>query len=292
MNAPPLAMGFFPLDANPAAHMARVPFAHTLGFVWEGDEHRTARVRLPLSAAATVKDEGRVDRLAMLALLDHACSAAVYLALPRPSLIATVDLRCEFGGIPDIGADIVCEARTQHLDEHFAVVRASASSARTGTLLAWASSTYAVGAHPGMAGKKVDIHAWSQPAVASAPQQDFRSMLALSGERDFELPFHERLVGAVTLPAVHGGATSAALTLAAMRTAQRAVEPASAWEPLSVTVHFLRAVQARGLSIRPTLRKPGSRRCIVGVSSFQRDACRESAHAECLLSRALDTPHS
>ena len=281
------APGFFPLNANPAAHMARVPFATTLGLVWEGSMDRTAHVRLPMSEAVAALDGERVDSLALLALLDHSCSAAVYLALPRPSLLATVDLRCEFAHRAEPGADVICRASTHFLDDHFAVVRATAVSAASGECLAYASSTYAVGAHPGMAGKEVAAEAWLQPGIGRKPQQSFRGMLALqAGTSDFILPFHDRLVGAISLPAVHGGATAAALALAAASHAERIIEPACSWDPLSVTVHYLRAVQARPLTVRPVLRKPGARSCVVGVSSFQGDAGKETAHAECLLVRA------
>lgn len=286
MSAVLAAPGFFPLDANPAEHMARVPFASALGLVWEGGADRTAQVRLPMNRAVASPDGLRVDPLALLALIDHCCSAAVYLALPRPSLLATVDLRCEFAQRGEPGADVVCRATTQHLDDHFAVVRATAVSAATGECMAYASSTYAVGAHPGMAGKTAAPEAWLQAGIAREPHRSFRGMLALQAEGpDFVLPFHERLVGAVSLPAVHGGATAAALTLAAATYAGRAIEPAGDWFPLSVTVHYLRAVQARPLTVRPVLRKPGARSCVVGVSSFQGDVGKESAHAECLLVR-------
>jgi acyl-coenzyme A thioesterase PaaI-like protein len=284
MLAPARVPGFFPLDANPAAHMARVPFAATLGFVWEGGEDGLARVRMPLDAAAAAPGGHVIDPLALLALLDHGCSASVYLALPRPALIATVDFRCEFAHPIEAGADVACRARTQFLDAHFAVVRAEAVSTTSGHVVAYTSSTYAIGAHPGMARKEVAAEAWLQPGIAREPQRDFRSMLGLRGHQgEYQLPFHDRLVGAVSLPAVHGGATAAALVLAAMKEAEATIQPAAAWQPLSVTVHYLRAVQAQALHVRPALRKPGARSCVVGVSSHQGDPARECAHAECLL---------
>ncbi|MEO8281523.1 MAG: acyl-CoA thioesterase domain-containing protein [Ideonella sp.] len=273
------------MNANPAEHMERVPFASTLGLVWEGGADRTARVRLPMNGAAASLDGLAVDPLALLALLDHSCSAAVYLALPRPSLIATIDLRCEFAHRSEPGADVICSATTQYLDENFALVRATALSGTTGQCLVYSSSTYSIGAHPGMAGKQVSAEAWLQAGIRREPQQSFRGMLSLYEEgSDFVLPFHEQLIGAVSLPAVHGGATAASLALAAVTLAERTIDPASSWSPLSVTVHYLRAVKAHALTVRPVLRKPGARSCVVGASAFQ-DTGKESAHAECLLIR-------
>ena len=173
------------------------------------------------------------------------------------------------------------------LDEHFALVRATAVSAASKQCLIYSSSTYSIGAHPGMAGEQVNAEAWLQAGIRPEPQHSFRDMLSLQAQGcDFRLPFHERLIGAVSLPAVHGGATAASLTLAAITLAERAIDPASQWAPLSVTVHYLRAVQARPLDVRTVLRKPGARSCVVSATSFQSDAEKESAHANCLLVRS------
>lgn len=277
--------GFFPLEANPAAHMSRVPFACTLGFIWEGSDAQGARVRLPFNGAVAAADGLAADPLAILALLDHTCSAAVYLALPRPSLIATVDLRCEFAAAPEPGEDVVCTALTQYLDR-FAIVRATATSTASGRPLAYASSAYAVGAHPGMKGKKVAPEAWLKTGIVREVHEGFEQMLGLQPhDTNFCLPFHDRLVGAVSLPAVHGGATAAALALAACGHAATTVERSAIWSPLTVSVHYLRAVRAEPLWLQPVLRKPGAHSCVIGVTAAQSDAGKEVAHAECLLVR-------
>jgi acyl-coenzyme A thioesterase PaaI-like protein len=227
-----------------------------------------------------------VDPLAILAQVDHACSAAVYLALPRPSLIATVDLRCEFAAAPEPGSDVLCTALTQYLDCGFAIVRASAVSTATGRCLAYASSAYAVGAHPGMKGKEVAAEAWLKPSMAREVHKGFENMLGLLPDgANFCLPFHERLVGAVSLPSVHGGATAAALALAACGNAAATVEPNAQWRPLTLSVHYLRAVRAEPLLLQPVLRKPGARSCVFGVAATQSGAGKDVAHAECLLVR-------
>lgn len=277
--------GFFPLDANPAAHISRVPFAHTLGFVWQnGPADRVARVLLPFGPTVSHGEPAGIDPLALLALLDHACSAAVYLALPRPSLIATVDLRCELLQPVPPGADVVGTAQTEYLDDQFAIVRAEAACTRTGQRLALASATFAIGTHPGMAGRDIDPCAWHRPPAPQEHHAGFRAMLGLQPHgSEWHLPFHPRLVGAVSLPAVHGGASFAALTLAALQFAERAVEPARRWRPLGLSANYLRAVKADTLVIRPALRKAGPRSCVISASSHQSDPARQAVHAELLL---------
>ena len=265
--------------------MARVPFARTLGFVWESNQDATARVRLPLSANAGSPSGKRIDPLAVLALLDHACSASVYLALPAPSLIATLDLRCEFAHEILAGSDVVCQAQATYLDDAFAVVRASAVDSASGQVVAYASSTYALGTHPGMTKSEVEAKSWTESQVQRVEHPSFQDLLGLqfdSPQRGW-LPFQKCLVGAVSLPAVHGGASAASLVIAAIRLAAHEMPTQARWRPQSVTVNYLRAVHTAPLELRPHVRKPGRRACVVAVSSFQAEPSQEAVHGECLL---------
>ena len=279
--------GHFPKGADAATHLTRVPFANTLGLVWEGGDAREgARVRLPASGNVRAPGERRTSRYATLALLDHSCSAAVFLNLAQPALIATVDLRCELIGTPEPDAALLCTARTVSDAAGFAVVRASAVCEQSGRTVALASSAYAVGAHPGMSGHDEAPDAWTRPLPDPGDHADFESMLGIEARDDrFVLPFRERLIGALSLPAVHGGVTAAALALAACRHADARVGGDQAWRPLTVTVHYLRAVRAEPTLIEAVLRKPGSASCMVGASASQAGAGKDVAHAECLLVR-------
>jgi acyl-coenzyme A thioesterase PaaI-like protein len=118
---------------------------------------------------------------------------------------------------------------------------------------------------------------------------DFESMLDLRSRMGrFELPFHERLIGAVSLPAVHGGATAASLALSACHLAQSQVSAVRRWQPLTVTVHYLRAVRGESLIVEPVLRKPGTASCEIGVSGMQSNTSKQVVHAECLLVQVAD----
>lgn len=286
-----LQQGYFPLNASPAVHITRVPFANTLGLVWEGGDAAGARVKLPFSSAAATADKHAVDSMAILALIDHACSAAVFLALPCPTLVATLDLRCEFAAASEPGEDVLCTAQTQYLAQGFALVRASAANKGSGRQLAYASSAYALGAHPGMKGKEAAAQALQNVAVGHEHHDGFQQMLGLQRFGGaFRMPFDERLIGAVSLPSVHGGATAAALALAAGGHAEAAIEPAGPWRPLTLSVHYLRAVRAEPLLLEPVLRKPGSGSCVVGVAASQGGTEKNVALAECLLVRANSEP--
>lgn len=278
--------GFFPFDASAEVHLTRVPFAGTLGLVWQGGDTDGARVRLPFSSAVACADRLAVDAMAILASIDHVCSAAVYLSLPRRALIATLDLRCEFIAESEPGEDVVCTALTHYLDDRFALVRATAVHRSGGRPLAYAGSAYALGAHPGMKGKEAAPRASQLDATGREHHDGFHQMLGLDpfGE-GFRMPFHQRLIGAVSLPSVHGGATAAALGLAAGAHVETAPHPGGRWRPLTVSVNYLRAVRAEALLLQPLLRKPGSHNCMVGVAATQAGYGKEVAHAECLLVR-------
>lgn len=277
--------GFFPAAADPATHLASVPFARTLGFVWERGDADGVCIRMPFSAATRDATGTAVNPLATLALLDHVCSAAVYLSLERPSLIATIDLRTEFAHAQDSG-DVVCTARTQFIDGAFALVRGQAVSQTSGQVVAYCSSAYAIGSHPGMQGKNSELR--QHAALQDQRHASFAAMLGMQaapeGAGGMQMPFNDRLVGALSLPAVHGGATGAALVTTALAHAQ-AQGNGPVWRPLTVTVHYLRAVQASTLTLLPAIRRTGKRHCVVGVSAVQGAHVQDVAHAECLLVR-------
>lgn len=277
------AMGHFPHGADPRTHLARMPYPQALGFVWlKGGGDGVVLQMWP--DAANRDANGALHTLALLSILDHACSAAVYQALSEPKHIATIDLRCEFADAPGPGAGVDCHALTVHIDGSFAIVRASVVCQVSGKHLAYASSTYAIGAHPGMQNKTVVPLSQSFAAAASRhPPADFESILGLrEADAGWVLPFSDSLIGGLSLPSMHGGAIGASLTLAAISLAQRELEMQAAWRPLTVSIQYLRAVEALPTRIEASLRKRGRRSCVVSTSASQ-TAGRESAIADCLL---------
>ena len=276
---------FFPLGADPQTHISRVPFASYLGLRWEGRRGDTACVRMMPSSGVSERSGQTIDPLAVLSMIDHVCSASVYLALPAPSLIATIDLRVEFAIASIPSQAIVCEATTNFIDSNFAFVRAIAKIEETGEVIAYASSTYAVGSHPGMAGKSVQESAWLNSGKVAQQASTFLETIGLPsvGNGVLELQFAPHLIGAVTLPALHGGAGASAVVLGAIELAKQSVLPARSWRVLSVTISFLRAVRASDLHIRASLRKTGKKSCVVSVEAHQEDVGKQHIRAECIL---------
>lgn len=276
-------MGHFPNGADPRTHLSRMPYPQTLGFEWlKGADDGVVLQMWP--DAANRDANGALHTMAILSLVDHACSAAVYQALSEPKHIATIDLRCEFADEPGTGAGVDCHAKTVHIDGNFAIVRASVVCQVSGKHLAYASSAYAIGAHPGMQNKTdVSLSRSFATAALRHPPAHFESMLGLrEAGGGWVLPFSESLIGGLSLPSMHGGAIGASLTMAAISLAQRELEMQAAWRPLTVSIQYLRAVEALPTRIEASLRKRGRRSCVVSSSASQ-TAGRESAIADCLL---------
>ena len=112
MNRPPGADVLGPGDQ--AAHLRSVPFPHAAGTRWLATCGREVRLRLPYSRIVRAPDGAGVDPRAVMAILDHACGAAMYAALAVPLPTATLELRVAFQRpVPD-GTDIMISARHPH----------------------------------------------------------------------------------------------------------------------------------------------------------------------------------
>ena len=97
-----------------AAHLRSVPFPHAAGTHWVATRDREVCLRLPYSRVVRAPDGAGVDPRAIMAILDHACGAAMYAALEVPQPTATLELRVAFQRpVPD-GTDIMISARHPH----------------------------------------------------------------------------------------------------------------------------------------------------------------------------------
>ena len=85
-----------------AAHPLMVPFTRAVGAHWIGARDGSVELCLPYARLVRDAGSGGIDDRAIMALLDHACGAAVYASLTRPAPIATLDLRVAFQR-PEIG---------------------------------------------------------------------------------------------------------------------------------------------------------------------------------------------
>ncbi|MGI4815815.1 MAG: hotdog domain-containing protein [Janthinobacterium lividum] len=278
--------GYFPAgDAN--AQLNKIPFARALGLTWQGGNHDGVSLRLPYSALTRNKSTDAVDDRAMVALIDHSCSAAVYAALDRQTLIATLDLRIEFAAPPPLRQDIVCEAKMIHLASTFALVRAEARCAATGQVLAFASSCYIVGSNPGKGANtppaKNLFEAVPEAAYLTPTADGFDELVAMQiGADRTDVAFVPHLIGAPSLPSLHGGVTASALITEARQRAAGSDARASSFALVTLSMQYLRAGQAKPLSAIATVRKAGGRAVVVEAGVFQDNGSRHVSQGELL----------
>lgn len=159
--------------------------------------------------------------------------------------------------------------------------------------MASGSGCFIVGAHPGQGPGKKLVDPWhsTTPAIAQAAEADaadFASFAQFLGVRDLqessggavELVFQPHLVGAVSLPALHGGVTAATLASAARAGMAASGKPGA--RLASIALQYQRAGQAKTLIARARIDKQGGRTSNVSVSATQDDGARVVATAQCV----------
>ena len=265
-----------------ATHLRSVPFPHAAGARWTGTREREVEFRLPYARLVRAPGAAAVDERAIMAMLDHACGAAMYAALEEPVPIATLDLRVAFQRPVPEGADIRVAARTTHIAGMTAFAEASACAAGGGPALVTASGAFMVGAHPGGATGSDMPDPW-QPArpieIGDLSRIDsFDEFLCLARHgRHLRMEFADRLIGAVSLPALHGGSVAALLATAA-------ADLAGTERPtrlVAITIQYLRAGRAETLTASAEGEKRGARSGVVAVLARQSHGSREVARAQC-----------
>lgn len=265
-----------------AAHLQSVPLPHAAGALWRATREREVELCLPYAPRVRLPGGAAVDERAIMAILDHACGAAMYAALAEPLPIATLDLRVAFQRPVPEGADILVNARTTHIAGMSAFVEARACAAGGGLVLMTASGAFMVGAHPGGATGRDMPDPW-QPArpieIGDLSQLDsFEEFLCLARHgRHVRMEFADHLIGAVSLPALHGGAVAALLASAAADLAgtERATRL------VAMSIQYLRAGRAETLTGNAEWEKRGARSSVVAVVARQSHGAREVARAQC-----------
>ena len=278
---------------DPAQHLLHVPYTRAAGTQYVGVKDGVISLRQPFRGAVADAASGAIDQRAITALLDHACGVAVYTTLAEAAPTATLDLRVAFPQAAAAGEDVVCEASIAHADAALAVVNATVRGAQSGRLVATGSGCFIVGAHPGQGPGKKLADPWhsTSPAIAhaaAAGAANFASFAQFLGVRNLpepsggavELVFQPHLVGAVSLPALHGGATAAALASAAHAGMAASGKPAA--RLASISIQYQRAGQAKTLTARARIEKQGGRTSNLSIRATQDDGARVVATAQCV----------
>ena len=273
-----------------AAHPLMVPFTRAVGAHWIGARDGAVELCLPYACLVSDADSGGIDDRAIMALLDHACGASVYASLKSPAPIATLDLRVAFQRPAPAATDIIVTAHTSHVTPTAAFVSATAH-AGAGAALATASATFIIGAAPG--GER-DVAAPWKPArefnVDDAESLDsFEAFLGLVREGPhLQMPFADRLIGAVMLPALHGGAVASLLASVAHGLAATASKRPE--RLASISVQYLRAGRAEATTGSAAFDKRGARSMVISASAKQANGAREVARAQCVFVLPSNVP--
>ena len=269
------------LYRDPVAHLRAVPFCFAAGAQWAGRHGKGIEIRLPYSRAISNPATGAIDERAIMAILDHVSGVTVYATLqddPRPT--ATLDLRVAFQRPPSSGADIVVTSEPTCMTESVAFIAARARTA-DGIEVATSSGAFIVGAHPGGATPDKGADLW-QPAREfdtrdAALCASFDEFLGIARHgHHVRMEFHDRLIGAVSLPALHGGTVASILATAAGDLAAES----GANRMVAISIQYLRAGKAEATSASAEVERRGSRSGVINAVARQSHGSRIVARAQ------------
>jgi uncharacterized protein (TIGR00369 family) len=137
-------------------HFARlVPHNQALGLDVVDLDEGTAHLRLPYAAELVGNvDTGVLHGGAITALMDAACGAAVFMKLPSPVPIATLDLRIDYLKPGAAGRDIDARCECYRLTRNVAFVRGIAFHDDPDDPIAAAAGTFMVSTRAQGAGER------------------------------------------------------------------------------------------------------------------------------------------
>ncbi|MBI4575632.1 MAG: hotdog fold thioesterase [Planctomycetes bacterium] len=122
-----------------------VPFNRALGLRAVECGRDYAVVALPYSPDLVGNPEtGILHGGAVTALLDATCGLAVFMAMPEPTRIATIDLRIDYMGPATPGREVLARADCTRLTSHVAFTRAVAYHGDPSGAIAAAAATFLI----------------------------------------------------------------------------------------------------------------------------------------------------
>lgn len=269
------------LYRDPVAHLRAVPFCFAAGAQWVGRNGKGIEIRLPYSRAISNPATGAIDERAIMAILDHVSGVTVYATLqddPRPT--ATLDLRVAFQRPPPPGADIIFTSEPTCMTDSVAFIAGRARTA-DGLEVATSSGAFIVGAHPGGATPDKGADLW-QPARVfdtsdAARCVSFDEFLGIARHgHHVRMEFSDRLIGAVSLPALHGGTVAAVLATAANDLAAQS----GASRMVAISIQYLRAGKSEVTSASAEVERRGSRSGVINAVARQSHGSRIVARAQ------------
>ena len=227
--------------------MGAIPACLTLGVK---DVGRTGLpgCRMDGALPAAGDADGRLSRGAALVLADQSLACGVFAVLPEHRPMMTLDLRLDWHGPMPVAADVSFGTTRAVLEGALCFVEGVLLA--DGAEVASGSARFLVGAMPGGRTTERQVEPLDLPL---SPAADFDALMALLPDGDGWLVQPEpALVGAVSVPAYHGGFVAAWMDAACARLAVghrpvdfeiRYLRPARSDLPLRVVARAVRAGQ-------------------------------------------------
>ncbi|TDP47252.1 PaaI family thioesterase [Zavarzinia compransoris] len=244
-------------------HLRHVPMVAALGLRFLALGPGRASMAMPPVAATRGTADGPPHAGAVVALLDHLSSCAVFAALDRYRPTATLDLRLDFMAPPDVPGEITAGAECLALDGDVAHVRAEARQA-DGRLVALSTAVFMIGNFPGTSAAEDDLAQPGGPAALPPADMLFPALCRIEDDADgYRLQPCRHLIGATPLPALHGGAIGALLLEAATRAGRgRRLR--------SLSIHYLRPAPAGPLLAAVRTERDGRRAASLALAALER----------------------
>lgn len=122
-----------------------VPHNRAIGLEPVSFQEARVCMRLPYNTDLVGNpDTGVLHGGAICTLLDACCGAAVFMALPEPRRVATLDLRIDYLKPARPASDVIAEAECYKVTKHIAFVRSMAHDHDSGDAIASAAGTFMI----------------------------------------------------------------------------------------------------------------------------------------------------
>lgn len=222
------------------------------------------------------------------ALLDETAGLSVQLALDKPTVIATLDLRIDYQRPATPGVALQCHSHCYRVTRSIAFIRAEAYQESEADPVATATGCFMIASsHADMtkAGRSAfqDVVPLEAPEVPGSPfaNSPFSRCLGIQvlGDGTTIMPFARHLIGNPVLPALHGGLIGAFLETTAIYGVRRTLDVETQPKPIGLTVNYLRSGRPVDTYGNVSIVKHGRRVVAFEAKAWQEDPAKPIASA-------------
>lgn len=222
------------------------------------------------------------------ALLDETAGLSVQLALDKPTVIATLDLRIDYQRPATPGVALKAHSHCYRVTRSIAFIRAEAyqdsepDPVATATGCFMIASSHADMTQVGKTGFK-EIVPLEAPEMPDSPfaNSPFSRCLGIvaRGDGTTAMPFARHLIGNPILPALHGGLIGAFLETTAIYGLRRNLDVQTQPKPIGLTVNYLRSGRPVDTYGNVSIVKHGRRVVAFEAKAWQDDPTKPIASA-------------